>query len=157
MFKCEHCAFNFVTSEELMEHMSMVKETKIKKKIILLGKLDSLRKNVSEQKMKVSISIFDFKKIEGKASQSCRCKGFCRINHTKMNFIKSRSDELLFKLKDLYGEEFKTEENVKPADSGCIRKRYPCKQCDKEFTKQGRLKKHLKTEHRAKREENGEV
>ena len=40
---------------------------------------------------------------------------------------------------------------------GAIRKRYQCNQCEKEFNKQGLLKKHIKSEHGPRKSEVGEV
>ena len=152
--ECADCSLTFTDLEDLREHRRQVHEEKIRLKLALLDKLSFLESKVSEQKTTFTSSLFHLKNKEVKESESCSgCKGFCRIYHTKHNFVKSRSEELFLEMFPRRQETAFLPERK----AGCIRKRYTCNQCDKEFSKQGDLKKHHKSEHKLRGKKIGQV
>ena len=108
------------------------------------------------QKLNITSSLFKLKNQEVEKRKVCDCRinrkeiQYCKINHDRHNFVRSKCDELFSKLGNL----FVSTDGAKKRETfgfGARRKMYSCNQCDKEFTKQGHLKKHKKNEHREKR------
>lgn len=160
VFQCHKCDNSFVTHEDLKKHQKHVHDAKQKRMAVLQTKMNNIAQHLSEQKMSISSSILQFQKKEISLRQSCTCKSYCRIFHTKHNFVKSKSNELFSKLKNISSSDAIYSVNQEESNNfgtGALRKSYPCNKCEKGFTKQGLLKKHMKMEHRARREEFGEV
>jgi transposase-like protein len=91
-----------------------------------------------------------------KERDTCRCIGYCIITHTKHNFFKSKIEEFFLKIKSL-NEDMDNCTISESGHHGAIRKRYTCNQCDKDFSKQGDLKRHHKREYKLREEKIGEV
>ena len=129
--------------------MENVNAKKAENRRILQERLVTLQKQVSNQKIKLSTSIFILKKKELQKNNICICRGFCRIHHDKHNYTKSKSDELLRTFNTFHTEE-KFEESFAKTTymKGCIPTKYKCNKCESEFSKQGSLKKHIRKEHR---------
>ena len=119
------------------------------------------------QKICLTLLLFEFKKNENILNQKCRCRiklgSFCRINHAKYSFVKVKSDEFYLNLKNISNKATKCQEirvvdsiKVDSTSNGAIRKKYLCNECDKEFSKQGQLKKHVKSEHKKTKQESEE-
>ena len=153
----------------------------------LKNKLGFMRRKVQEQKTNLKQSLYGLKLKEEASKNLCSCRGFCGITHSKHNWRKSKSEDLLCKLNfmeriiecDACNYEFETfselERHVmnahllserKPSNrtssdsesiGGCVVKCYTCNQCDNTFSKQGDMKRHLKSEHKLREEKIGEV
>ena len=148
MFKCKRCNFNSLTLEELKHHKNTAHSEQVKTD--LSTKISNLNAKISEQKVDVISSIYNLKNLEIKSKIICGCKEkeYCRINHQKYSFIKSKSDELLSKIKNCSDiDKISTVE----ISAGARRKCFTCNMCDQLFSKQGQLKKHKKSEHRERR------
>jgi hypothetical protein len=116
---------------------------------IFQTKMNNLEKNLSEQKINATSSIFELKKKEISLRHKCNCRSYCRVFHQKHNFVKSESNLLFRKFNKILDENPKHDsatEEVIISLTGVIKKRYPCTQCEQEFNKQGHLKKHMKAE-----------
>ena len=126
-----------VSTEDVEEKQSSVKE-------ILEMKVREmeLEKKIQKQKLKLTINLFKLNEFENQDRGKCYCRGFCRIFHTKHNWEKSLSKELLQRLIP-----------TTPIDS--------CKDCGKSFGDQNSLKKHIGAVHkvgvRREETESGEV
>ena len=96
------------------------------------------------------------KEEERRDLKTCKCKEkeYCRINHQKYSYIKSKSDDFLGRLKSFPAtEQISSIVVIAGAKSKC----YTCNKCEKSFSKQGQLKRHKKTEHRERRENGGSI
>ena len=154
-YECDHCSLDFVSVEELKTHEIATHEEKNNFRFALLTKMANLQNEVSEQRLKVTSSLFELRNREIK-SQTCHCKRFCRIYHQKHNFVRSESEPLFSKLKSFSSSD--TVSNQIEISLGCfVKKCYTCKLCDINFSNQGDLKKHIKDEHKARDEKIGEV
>ena len=94
MFKCDQCNFYFENEAELKNHNVATHEVVINGKLNLLEKMSHLERTVSQQKLNLTTSLLNLKKNESKESHVCKCKTYCRINHQKHNYIRSKSDEI---------------------------------------------------------------
>ena len=151
VFKCEKCKESFANEAELKEHnFTQHCPSLINQRNYSLERIGELEKNISEQKNDLTLSLFKLKNQEMKEHRSCKSfcnKRFCRINHQKYRYIKSKSDELFDKL-DIPHENPDEVSNENITEFGAIRKLYSCNLCDNKFRKQGDLKKHKKCEHK---------
>ena len=156
IFQCNSCNLNFENKGKLEKHKSSKHEERSDVKIKLLIKLNSLEKKLSDQKQNLTTSLLKLKKKEVKESQKCRCKRLhlhCRIFHQKHNFLKSKSEELFLKMKNINKDVVILVESEKvkinsDVFGGAREKSYSCKLCDKRFSKQGDLKRHKKRDHK---------
>ena len=149
MIECDECRILFSTDLELKQHLTTSHVIFTKPRTDVSSKQSALEKELSEQKVALVSSVFQLKAKETEENKICfnkkYCKKYCRINHSRHNFVKSISDEIFSKLNNL----------LESPGFGAMRKQYSCNKCDEVFPKQGFLKKHKKLEH--KREEKGEV
>ena len=142
-FKCKKCERTFDSRSDLRSHIKIDHEKEEWKL-----KVQEIERKLADQKFDIVSNLYCLKETEIKDSQKCRCRGFCRINHSKYNWSKSKTDEIISNLEDL---------NVKFAvniikkgtvnRNGAFKKKYSCDQCDETCVKQGELKKHKKTNH----------
>ena len=84
-FKCKTCADKFECFGDLREHIRNKHEEVSKTKKILGAKLKELEQKISEQQLDVTLKLFSLKEKEIKEQKTCRCRGFCNINHLKHN------------------------------------------------------------------------
>jgi hypothetical protein len=132
IFGCKKCDITFSNLKELKQHTKETHAKTLHKKNYLMRKLSDLEQNVSQQKIDITSSVFKLKNKEMKKRDTCSCRGYCIITHTKHNFVKSRSEELLLKIKSLNAQ-IENCTTSKSGDHGAIRKRYTCNQCEKDF------------------------
>ena len=88
------------------------------------------------------MDLFKLNELENQDRGKCYCSGFCRIFHTKHNWTKSSSKELLQRLIPTVPK-------------------YSCEECGKSFGNKSTLDKHFGDVHKAKESreetESGEV
>ena len=113
-----------------------------------MEKIESLQMINSKQRSSLSDSVLELKKKEFEARQTCRCIGFCNITHLKHNYYRSIADQICEKMKNLTSD---SEAHLRNPHSnlGANKKCYKCSLCEKEFTRQGSMKKHRKVVHKA--------
>ena len=148
LFECDKCKAGFMNEAELKVHVSTSHgQSATNLKSELLERISLLEKEISQQQINLSTSTLTLKKNETEAKKTCNCrlsdrKRFCRINHYRYTYIRSKSDEIYSKVVE------KPDNSIQVVSSvfGAIRKKFTCKACDKEFQKQGHLKKHNKFE-----------
>ena len=94
-------------------------------KSMLLERISLLEKEFSQQQINLSTATLRLKKNEMEAKESCNCrlsdiKRFCRINHYRYTYIRSKSDEIYSKVVQ------KPDNSVQENSSlfGVIRKKY---------------------------------
>jgi uncharacterized Zn-finger protein len=73
--------------------------------------------------------------------------------HQKHNFLKSKSEELFVRMRNVNKVDKIVDESNKVIVNndifgGARKKSYSCKLCDKRFPKQGDLKRHKKRDHK---------
>ena len=161
-FKCFQCSTVFGNNCELRVHTDTIHEQKTMLKVALLRKLSDLEHKVSEQKIKCTSSLYELEKLEIREHHTCHCKNFCRITHSKHNFVKSKSKQLFTKLSSNTDHELSSilsnpKKCTTEHDFGALPKKYTCNKCAAFFSKQSMLKKHKKHEHKTREIENGEV
>ena len=115
----------------------------------MVDKIAAFENKISEQKISLSVSLFQLKDKEIKKVSHCKsyCNRFCRINHQKYTFVKSKSDGIISQLK-IFPEDPKFSTQPEVLLFGATRKQYSCNQCEEVFAKQGALKKHKKHYHK---------
>ena len=124
------------------------------KKLKLLAKMSLIEKTVSQQQLHLTTSLLNLKKNEAKESHVCKCKKYCRVNHQKHNYIRSKSDEIFYKLGRI-STGLNISNHIENVHLGAIRKLYSCNLCDEKFQRQGDMKKHKKIQHKSRARENG--
>ena len=149
-FKCAVCSKEFASSNHLEEHKEKHEENS-DEKMLLLAKIKKMEKELLEQKIKISTSTLKLKEKERKNSQRCKCKGFCRINHNKFNYIKKESDDLILKFTKLCQDE------CLPLIVGTMKIEFPCTLCEYKFSTQEEFKVHIRSQHREEKIDSGEV
>ena len=139
--ECDSCEHE---TEELliMKDHSKV-EHEIANSKILEAKLieKNLEQVLSEQKFKVTSSLFELQEKENNLEEICKCRNFCRIIHKKYNWKKSVSKELFLKVKN------EPEIVQNEIETGTLQKVYPCNLCELSFTRQAALKEHMRSYH----------
>ena len=150
---CEDCCSTFLTLKELKEHKKGFHKQKLEMKLSLMKKINDLNSKIKEEKTDLTSKLLKLKDKEMEASLTCSCIGFCKITHLKHNFVKSWSKEYFSKMEHIVV----SNSNEARSNLSGIRKRFICKQCDDEFSRQGELKKHVKSEHEEREEKIGEV
>ena len=160
MFQCEECNSHFLSETELKAHTVGTHEEHITMKLNLLAKVSLLEKNANEQTLKSTSSLYSLKKQEIDKYRSCHCKknkrenDFCKINHQRYTYVRSKSDAIFSNLRNI-----STNVNFSDQETnynfGAIRKKYSCNRCDREFQKQGDPKKHKRREHKERERKGG--
>ena len=142
-FKCNKCEQTFDSRSDLRGHI-INKHEKEEWRI----RVQNIERKLSNQKLNIISNLYKLKEIEIKESHRCRCRGFCRINHSKYNWSKSKTDEMVSNFEDS-NVEFAVNIVKKGTvnSNGAFKKKYSCDQCDETYVKQGELKKHKKTNH----------
>ena len=99
---CDHCDLTFGSKAELRDHM--VHAEKLSQNSNLRAKLASLEREMKEQKVNITSSLFKLKNQEVEKRKVCDCrinrkeKEYCKINHYRNNYVRSKCDELFSKL-----------------------------------------------------------
>ena len=100
------------------------------KKTVLNLRFYEIAKQISDQKLDLSLKISKLKERE----ETCKCVGWCGINHLKHSFKKSSSKELNCKFQKLINGSNLEE---KP-------KMYSCKICEETVANVESLRKHMR-------------
>ena len=137
-------------------------EKKTNLKVSLLSRLTDLVNIMSEQKIKLTSSLYELQKLEIKEHQSCHCKNFCQITHQKHNFVKPESKQLFSKLNSISALELTNvlhpkKFNRNECDLGAFTKKYTYNKYEAFFSEQSLLKKQKKHDFNENESENGEV
>ena len=69
-------------------------------KNLLMSNLKQIEYQVVSEKIKLVVKLALLKEKENKEKNSCQCKYFCRIFHSKHNWKKSKSDEILLRMEE---------------------------------------------------------
>ena len=95
-FKCKHCDKAFASKDDLKNHVD-----NIHKKVTLM-KLVNLKQKLLSQSAHFTFSVHRLKKIEVcQVQKPCYCKRYCVISHTKHNWRKSKSDDMMKKFSEI--------------------------------------------------------
>ena len=140
-FICEECGKSFDMRSEMNLHIENVHE-KVNDKKLWTAKLTEMEIKICGQKVEISSGIFRLKEKELNLNKICRCRGFCRINHQKHSWSKSRSTNLFGKMLNLNA-------NQVTKCQGAVQKSYTCDSCEENFVKMIELRKHKKTTHKS--------
>ena len=156
IFKCEECSFDSSTEKEIKLHQKRTHRIFSTMKADLIKNLDASESKVLEQKVSLSSSLFNLKNEEIKKISNCKsyCRRFCRINHKKYTFVKSKSDDIISQVNNV-SEVPNFSQQSEVFGFGAIRKQYSCNKCEEVFPKQGALKKHKKQKHMLREEKMG--
>ena len=99
-FKCERCDKFLCSMADLSYHMRNDHED-LDEKEALKTKLRDLEWTLCQQKLNLTTTLYNLKENELKESRTCRCRGWCGINHQKYGWKISPSEEILMKMKAL--------------------------------------------------------
>ena len=89
--KCKDCSKSFTSIDDMKRHRS-AKHKDLLSKEYLLKKQIQLQSKIEEQKVNLFKSISQFNKNESTEMAKCMCRGNCRINHSKMRWVKFNCD-----------------------------------------------------------------
>ena len=128
--KCEECDAVFASLGDMKKHLRSIDGVK-RKRSALQVKLYEIEKKIADQKLDLSLKISNLKEKE----ETCKCVGWCAINHIKHSYKKSSSRELDHKFQNLINVLTLTE---KPQI-------YSFKLCEETFGNVERLRNHMKT------------
>ena len=92
------CGEDFVNAD-----VKVYEQSKNEESLILKMKLKEIEieKQVCSQKVKLTADILKLKDIEASLEKRCKCRGFCRIYHSKHNWCISYSKVLVDKLRSI--------------------------------------------------------
>ena len=119
------------------------------------SKLLEIKSTVAELKSGLLYSLCRLRDKENRNKESCRCIGFCVITHTKHNWEKSPSEEIMFKLRQLNNEH--VEENINcgdqekdelSGDTGVNNKIHECESCTESFSTPDAFIFHMEHNHK---------
>ena len=95
-FKCKHCDKAFGSKDGLKSHIENLHTKDALKELI------SMEQKLLSQAANFTFSVHRLKKIEvSHVQKPCYCKRFCVISHTKHNWSKSVSDDLIEKFSEI--------------------------------------------------------
>ena len=95
-FKCDRCDKLLCSMTDLSYHMR--NDHDLDKKHGLKTKLKDLEWTLCQQKLNLTTTLHNLKANELKANRTCRCRGWCGINHFKYSWKKFKSEEILNKM-----------------------------------------------------------
>ena len=129
-FMCEECANTFESKSDLKFHMRNMHEL-----VLLKLRLLEIETHNSKLKHKLYSDLFRIKELEMKGRDSCSCRGFCAITHSKHNWTKSLCDELLGKME-------------KSNSAGVSVDMHQCKTCEQMFSCPMDFIHHMQNNHK---------
>ena len=91
IFKCEECDKEFVSQVNLKVHTKSLHQAKTNALIML----NSMRRQVLQQKLDVTHKISSLREKEFLEQQTCKCTGWCAISHTKHSWKVTKSESIL--------------------------------------------------------------
>ena len=131
IFKCKECCKNFGSRGDLKTHKRNVHGEENAIHAMQL-RMHEIEKRLSDQKLNMTLQIYKLKELEFNEKETCKCIGWCGINHQKHSWKKSISKELYSQFQKLtkvsIGEE-----------------RQSCNICEVNFRNVSNLKKHMET------------
>ena len=129
-FKCDFCDNKYESRSELRIHVRRVHLMATwKSKLLAIDRMNS------EMKHKLYSDLFRIKELKLKGRESCSCRGFCSISHTKHNWNKSICDEILCKM-----------DNLRSADVSVDG--HQCETCEEIFPELSDFVKHIENYHK---------
>ena len=131
IFKCKECVKTFGSRGNLETHKRNVHRKENAMHLMQL-RLHEMDKRLSDQKFNLTLKIYKLKEVEFIEKETCKCIGWCGINHQKHSWKKSPSKELYSIFQKLT--------KVSSADES-----HSCNICEIDFTNVIELKKHMKT------------
>ena len=99
-------------------------------------KLVEMETENSQLKYRLSLDLFKLKELELKAEESCSCRGFCHITHSKHNWTKSISNGIFIQMENLDRVGFSV--NM-----------HQCKTCEQIFTSPNNFIHHMENSHKS--------
>ena len=128
IFKCKECDENFATRGELKHHKRIIhgEENSIPEMKLKLHKIE---KQISDQKLDLTVKIFKLKEDELNEKETCKCVWWCAISHQKHSWKKSSSKELFSRFESLT--------KMFPQDE-----KYTCNTCEEFFSNGNLLETH---------------
>ena len=129
-FICEECKYTFELKSELKLHMRNMHELALWK-----SKLLEIETQNSRLKYKLSLDLFRIKEIEEEDKESCSCRGFCAISHSKHNWKRSLCDEIFCKMEKI-------------SSDGAGVNMHQCKTCETKFTSPLDFINHIESYHK---------
>ena len=155
--KCKPCGISFTDAKDLKRHVTVVHERK-RKMQRLLNKQNEMILNINHQKTLLYKDILKLKEKENIDKFQCKCRGFCRINHSRYSWVKSHSGVILSRIEkqledDIICNQWNKEVTDERAFENHIHNihngnaRSQGEQCDKDSANEDRSGKHVKQIH----------
>ena len=91
-FKCKECDKEFVSQENLTKHKKAIHLNHHRLQLQL--RLKDVARKISEQKLHLVNKISELRETEFSESLTCRCQGWCAINHTKHSWKVTKSESV---------------------------------------------------------------
>ena len=101
---------------------------------------------LSQQKASIYRDITELKQREYRNKTSCRCKGFCRINHSRYSWTKQNSDFLMELLRKIENNK-ENGNNDDPEHPQQKNSEFICQHCDSMFEDVSSLRSHIDNHH----------
>jgi uncharacterized C2H2 Zn-finger protein len=131
VLKCEECGNTFDSERELKHHAQNMHELVLWK----LKLLEMETKN-SRLKHKLHLDLFRMKELGLKGRESCSCRGFCIISHSKHNWTKSLCVGIFCQMEKLNSD-------------GAIENMHQCETCEQTFLHPMDFIHHMVNNHKA--------
>ena len=124
VFKCKECDKTFGRRGDLKTHKRNVHGEQNSQLLTMLYKIET---KLLEQKLDLTTKISKMKENESNKRQTCKCIGWCAINHIKHSWNKSFSKEFHYKFENLKSE------------------KHACNICEVKFENLNQLDNHMQT------------
>ena len=99
-FKCGKCGEDFGSQGNLSTHMKRGHEVK-NERLHMKLRLYEIEMKISEQKLYIANKMSSLREIEFSESQTCKCQGWCGINHIKHSWKVTKSERVYEMIRSL--------------------------------------------------------
>ena len=156
--KCKSSGSMFQLKSDMEKHMMIGRNNSAREDI--LKRHTELLKKITLQKINLVNSLYKLRQTEDKKKETCSCKGFCRILHSRFRWKPSQSEYLYQKFEAIHESssrvkckicdfQFNDEEifktHVKTTHPSSAK--YKCEQCDETVSKENKIGKHMECVH----------
>ena len=104
-----------------------------------------MENEVSRLKSCLFSDLYSLRELEISKQQTCRCRGFCGITHSKHNWVQSSSENIMTKLKTKFMKKNGSDKVVEAESE--TKPIHKCESCTKKFSESTDFIIHMQNNH----------